>query len=667
MGWRIAVPVVAAQPALPDQAEIRLFSANHRPIFVEPALGSSARATTPPLLGAKRERILQLDPTWFVAPAPFLQLNLFPDTDYDALIDSAEVVDDVWVFHGHVDQHAESALTVAYQDGVVSGMVLAPGGGHFEIRYAGNGLHRVVEMDPNQRLPCGVGPGQSPLSDPTAVSHPNAGRKSASSGNIVDVMVLYTPAMLNYAGNMAAMNTMIAEAVGYMNEAFHRSSVTTVQIHLAYKGEISYTESGNTQTDLTWLSTDPTVAALRSNCGADLVAMMCSQFTDGFAGRAYFLSDGGTYSVSGYGGAAHFTHELGHNFGCDHDRAHAGNGGSYPYSYGYAFVPPNPPNTNGIIYGDVMTYLVSDLEQFSNPNVYFMTVPTGVPDTNPQSADNATTVINTASTVAAQAAPNFTILTSPELVGTHFKFLISGPNNGVYNVEYTSDYFVWSVLGSYTLSSGSVEVADDTIGSTPYRFYRARLGSSYMSTQVGFLKKLIKPGISMIGNPLETGNNVVSTLLPLVPEGTQLLKWVEGTQSWTANTFSFGKWESPNMTLQPGEGVVIENHSGSQFEVQFVGAVNPAFNIRVSVQYSILSSPAPQAGGLTSVLNYNPFEPGVNDQVLKMTGSDGSYTTYTWNGSSWAPSEPIFDVGEAFWAYNPVAAVQWSRVLWTWP
>ena len=244
-----------------------------------------------------------------------------------------------------------------------------------------------------------------------------------------------------------------------------------------------------------------------------------------------------------------------------------------------------------------------------------------------------------------------------------FNFQIDGPGGGSCFVEYTTDYQVWTPLTNCVMSSEGVPISDN-IGSDRYRFYRATSQNGYLATQVGYIKKIIPVGFSMIANQLEAVDHTVAALLPNAPEGLQIYKWDEGRQSWTANAFNFGAWEDPSMCLNPGEGIIVQNRSGAPFEVSFVGEVNMAVQNRVPLQQSIRSSGVPLAGPLSSTLKCLPF--GASCQVFRMTGTEGSYTAYTWDGATWSPSEPEIEMGEAFWSRNLLNAFLWQNVLWTW-
>jgi hypothetical protein len=96
-----------------------------------------------------------------------------------------------------------------------------------------------------------------------------------------------------------------------------------------------------------------------------------------------------------------FGHELGHNMGAHHDRYVTTGNGAYPYSHGYVYTPDR--------WRTIMAYNTecrdlgfncTRIQHWSNPDINYNGVPTGVPAGQPDSADNRLTLNNTAYTVA---------------------------------------------------------------------------------------------------------------------------------------------------------------------------------------------------------------------------------------------------------------------------
>ena len=74
-------------------------------------------------------------------------------------------------------------------------------------------------------------------------------------------------------------------------------------------------------------------------------------------------------TVNRYCGAETWSHELGHNFGCNHDPANAGSvdSSSYDYSFGYRF-----NGTDGVQYRTIMAYEPGESSgYFSNPGITY--------------------------------------------------------------------------------------------------------------------------------------------------------------------------------------------------------------------------------------------------------------------------------------------------------
>lgn len=189
---------------------------------------------------------------------------------------------------------------------------------------------------------------------------------------------------------------------------------------------------------------------------------------------------------------------------------------------------------------------------------------------------------------------------------------------------------------------------------------------------VGYANVTIAPGFSMIANQLNTADNKLSTLLPDPVVGTRIFKWT-GT-SFVAYDYiqlppflGGGKRWDPdgNATLSPGEGAFIFNPASTNVTITFVGEVvtGTGSNLSVPAGFSIISSPVPQSGALTSALQF-PAAPG--DRVFRYNGT--SYTAYDFitvppflgGGTRWDPAEPTANVGEAFFSFKG-AATTWNR------
>lgn len=209
----------------------------------------------------------------------------------------------------------------------------------------------------------------------------------------VDVMIAYTSGMVTRYLTTAGVQARLATLVQWANTAFSNSEVA-ITLRLVHSLEVSYPNGGANGTALNELTgsngssavTIPAslsaIAGLRNTYGADLVALIrpYDRSTHGSCGVGWIggfnLSDisnsaGFGYSVSSdgsdIGGSGFFcligtlAHELGHNFGLQHNRANSTSIGATRYAYGYSV-----PNSN---VGDVMSYASQDAQAFANPSL----------------------------------------------------------------------------------------------------------------------------------------------------------------------------------------------------------------------------------------------------------------------------------------------------------
>jgi hypothetical protein len=130
------------------------------------------------------------------------------------------------------------------------------------------------------------------------------------------------------------------------------------------------------------------------------------------------------------------SHELGHNFGCQHDRDNAGgSAGAYSYSYGYRFYGQNGKGYRTIMAYNDQSGTYTRLGYFSNPNVTAtesgVGVPVGVPIGQAGEAYNALTMEKDAFEVASyrlqqQTAGTLVSVSTRAYVGTGDQQLIGG-------------------------------------------------------------------------------------------------------------------------------------------------------------------------------------------------------------------------------------------------
>jgi len=164
----------------------------------------------------------------------------------------------------------------------------------------------------------------------------------------------------------------------------------------------------------------------------------------------------------------------------------------------------------------------------------------------------------------------------------------------------------------------------------------------------------------IIANPLNGTNNLLSTVIPTVPDATQLYFFRNG--GFEIYTY-LGGWLSDS-TWNPGEAAFIEVPAGAPnpTTVTFVGEVPQGHLVNAipagvggASGYSLRASIVPQSGGLTSVLGLTPQD---GDQIYQFGA--GGYAISTYLGG-WLSGEPTVAVGEGFFYENNGAALNWVR------
>lgn len=310
------------------------------------------------------------------------------------------------IWHGRVADDPDSAVTLSVVGETLIGNVMTGKGQLYQIRYVGNGVHELREID------------QSKFPQEAQPLRPDLTRradKAADTCNTdpltdIDVMVVYTAAARIAAGGNDAMEATVYLAVAETNQAYLNSQIVQ-RIRLAHFEEVSYTESGIINTDLTRLQNGSdgfidNVPGLRNTFAADHVVLI-TENGGGFCGLGYMMQtvsngfEAFAYSVvarSCATGYYSFGHELGHNMGADHDAGNANSTGPYVYNRGFVDTTPTSPATP---WRTIMSYDSSPsstrVQFFSNPNVNF---PPGDPMGVSNATDNHLVLDNTALTTA---------------------------------------------------------------------------------------------------------------------------------------------------------------------------------------------------------------------------------------------------------------------------
>lgn len=402
----VLVPAVAHSEPAPARSSRALLS-EPEPREREPARSWSDRRVV------KRERFVRvdsrlLDPGRRDGEERVLELDLFDDTSLAVVLEPGDAVSSdsrsaIWI--GGVRGVPGSRVTLVANGPVVHGSVALPDGRRFQISSAGEGLHRVVELDPagfpevDTDAPVPDGAISTPLDAPLPAL------PDVDEVTVIDLMVLYTQQAREAAGGTLAMQALVESAVARTNQA-NASSEVMIRHRLVFLGSTPYTPPStdpfsNALYELTFPDDGflDEVHALRDQVGADVVSLLIDAQSSCGIG---WLTDPRVAGYQAYAfnvsnwlcadGNLSLAHEIGHNQGLAHDVANAGGPGVFPYSFGYQ----QPAGS----FRTVMAYNCPGgcvrVDNFSNPDVLRFSQPTGTPD-----ADNARSLNETRAHVAA--------------------------------------------------------------------------------------------------------------------------------------------------------------------------------------------------------------------------------------------------------------------------
>ena len=425
------------------RSEFRLLNdPNLTPAFAATRSRSSAPKGFP---HARRSRAVNITPSVAegkdVNLADTLVLNLFDDTAYSAVIDRVKTnINGTVMIRGRLKDYPFGTVLMSTTHGrSIISIDIPETGTHYRIQSEPESKsHYLLDLDsasldkledaPSLVPDAAVDAAADELLDQPAAQGDIA-VNSPLDAVTVDVMIVYTPAAASWADSSGGgIENVVAQAMQKAELALDNSE-TVLTTRLVYSGQVTYTESGSIDTDLTRLrsTTDgymDDVHTLRNLYGVDLVTLYTEEFD--YGGLGYLLSTlSGSPSygfcvcrVQQVGWTYTMIHEFGHNMGCGHNKdqeTQPGPGDLFSYAAGWRWTG----NDSGK-YCSVMSYEDGDnrVAYFSNPDVYHQGVPTG----DAADGDNARTLRQTKEIVAAYRA---TVVAAPPtaLIGTAQTYL----------------------------------------------------------------------------------------------------------------------------------------------------------------------------------------------------------------------------------------------------
>ncbi len=327
-------------------------------LFKDVAASPAARSVSrPETLRARRVRIdtAALDKAR-LGEGDVLALDLFGDTALKAVLRKVEkLAPGKTAYTGRLRGVAFGTLNMVVEHGIVQASLTHPGGA-YQVRYAGDGVHSIQQIDPAS-LPLDA----EPIIPNNPIHAPQAGRRAAQDsglladdGSTIDVLVVYDAAARASAGGTAAMSALIDLAINETNTGYANSGIIP-RVRLAHAEEVEYDETGFDWGITLNRLTQPgdgyldSVQALRDTYKADEVVMLVNSGAS--CGLAWLMDtvshdfEANAYALVSWRcatGNYSFGHELGHNMGADHDWfASDAISPSYPYNKGYV----NPGST----------------------------------------------------------------------------------------------------------------------------------------------------------------------------------------------------------------------------------------------------------------------------------------------------------------------------------
>lgn len=341
--------------------------------------------------------------------AATLQLNLGPGLDLVAhQIDSYTMNTGSFVWSGAIEDLGSVTVPFspqAFQFDPINSVMLVKNNGtitgniHFagdwyQIRPLKTGGHAIVAVN------MAAMPPDHPAEYATLPRIPMPERRAANNkaDTVIRIMVHYTSSAANASGNISAL---IDLAVAESNTGYTNSGVL-IDLILAHKGSVTYTQSGSFSTDLSrYRGTSDgymdSVHTTRNSVAADVALLVINNSSSCGLASGIGSTASTAFAVAHYScitGYYSFAHEIGHLQSARHDPAADPSTSPYAYGHGYRYL--GSPDWRTIMAYDCPGGCPR-LNYWSNPLRTYNGVPMG---TSSQS-DNTRVLNNTRNTVAA--------------------------------------------------------------------------------------------------------------------------------------------------------------------------------------------------------------------------------------------------------------------------
>jgi len=356
-----------------------------------PAARPSAEKSS---LASVKEADISIDLTQLSrGTTPWLRIPLFDGKTYQAVNTSTEMrdlTDLTW--RGKIREGKfDGDVVLTFKNGYVAGIIYAPSA-VYEIVPKGD-RQILVQLDQGLFPDCAGGIDGEPAKAVTETAAPEA---TIDSGDRIDVLVLYSTPVKTTLGGDAQAQTFAQSAIDITNTTYINSKIRQ-RVRLANAQETTVAETGSLGTELTALRANANVGTIRNSFNADLVAMLSNSSDNCGIGNLMGSIPGN--SANGFTvtsrtcavGNLSFPHELGHNMGSHHNPENGGTP-TFPYGFGH-YIHGNYRTV--MSYVDPCTSGCVRRPYFSNPNIIFNGVPTGI-----ATRDNARAINGTADSIA---------------------------------------------------------------------------------------------------------------------------------------------------------------------------------------------------------------------------------------------------------------------------
>ena len=266
----------------------------------------------------------------------------------------------------------------------------------FKIRPLHDARHAIVEVDENA-MPLDHPPADYRKLFEQAAPMPMMEAKATAANTVIRVLVNYTASAASASGDI---NGLINLAIAESNQGYTNSGVQ-ITLQLAAKSQVTYTQSGSFNTDLTrYRGTSDgymdTIHSQRNTNTADVAVLLINNSSSCGLASAIGATASTAFAAAHWDcatGYYSFAHEIGHLQSARHDPANDPTNTPYAYGHGYQ-------STAGG-WRTIMAYACSSttctrINYWSNPNKTYGGRAMGTTSRN----DNARVLNNTRATVA---------------------------------------------------------------------------------------------------------------------------------------------------------------------------------------------------------------------------------------------------------------------------